>query len=189
MAKASDNQFPKLIMVEGTAPATPAAGLQELFVDSADHQWKHKDSSGAVAVLGAGGYSAYSSYTPALTAATTNPTLGTGSTVLGQYAQDNKTVTGQFTITFGTSGVAAGTGQYAISLPVTADTSITSRILGAAMIYHSSTGDLRIGAVALDTSGTVKVYYPATNGLIGAVNPWTWAASDQIFGSFTYRAA
>lgn len=48
MAKASDNVFPKLIVAEGTAPASPAAGQHKLFVDSADHKLKRVDSTGTV---------------------------------------------------------------------------------------------------------------------------------------------
>jgi hypothetical protein len=51
----SDNPFPKIIVVEGTAPASPAAGRQALFVDSADHHWKRKNSGGTVTDLETGG--------------------------------------------------------------------------------------------------------------------------------------
>lgn len=55
MAKASDNPYPSVLVVEGTAPATPAAGDQRLFVDSADHKLKRKDSSGTVTTVEGGG--------------------------------------------------------------------------------------------------------------------------------------
>jgi hypothetical protein len=48
MAKASDNVFPKLIVAEGTTPASPAAGQQKLFIDSSDHKFKRVDSAGTV---------------------------------------------------------------------------------------------------------------------------------------------
>lgn len=51
MAKASDNLFPKLLVVEGSAPASPAAGGQALFIDSADHKLKRKNSSGTVTTI------------------------------------------------------------------------------------------------------------------------------------------
>lgn len=54
--KGSDNPAPSLLIVEGAAPASPAAGDQRLFIDSADHLLKRKNSGGAVTAIG----SAYS---------------------------------------------------------------------------------------------------------------------------------
>lgn len=51
---ASDNAFPKVIIAEGSAPASPSAGQFKLYVDSADHLLKYKNSSGTVVTLGAG---------------------------------------------------------------------------------------------------------------------------------------
>lgn len=54
MTLASDNIFPKLIIVEGAAPASPSAGDFKLYVDSSDHLFKMKNSSGSVTTFGAG---------------------------------------------------------------------------------------------------------------------------------------
>ena len=51
MAKASDNEFPSLLVKEGAAPASPAAGDQRLFIDSADHILKVKNSGGTVSTV------------------------------------------------------------------------------------------------------------------------------------------
>lgn len=56
MAKASDNEFPSVLLAEGTTPATPAAGNARLFVDSADGLLKWVDDAGVV--TSAGGASA-----------------------------------------------------------------------------------------------------------------------------------
>lgn len=48
MAKASDNQFPKIILTEGPVPATPTAGDQKLYIDVADHHLKRVDENDAV---------------------------------------------------------------------------------------------------------------------------------------------
>lgn len=48
---ASDNAFPSLLITEGTAPSSPAAGKRRLYVLSADHLAYLKDSSGAVVNL------------------------------------------------------------------------------------------------------------------------------------------
>jgi hypothetical protein len=53
--RASDNPFASLLVVEGSAPGSPSAGDQRLFIDSADHVLKLKDSSGTVTPVGSGG--------------------------------------------------------------------------------------------------------------------------------------
>jgi hypothetical protein len=55
MTKVDDNLFPKLIFVEGSAPASPSSGDQTLFIDSSDHLLKRKNSSGTVTTIGASG--------------------------------------------------------------------------------------------------------------------------------------
>lgn len=56
MAKGSDNPFPSVLVIEGSAPASPAAGEQRLFIDAADHTVKRVNSAGTVtAVEGSGG--------------------------------------------------------------------------------------------------------------------------------------
>lgn len=68
MAKASDNPFPSVLLVEGGTPATPAAGQQRLFVDSTDGALKKVDDAGAVSAVGgssSGGILAYTEYNPA----------------------------------------------------------------------------------------------------------------------------
>lgn len=55
MAKASDNSFPSLLLVESAAPATPAAGNQRLFIDVADGHLKRKDDAGTVTTVEGGG--------------------------------------------------------------------------------------------------------------------------------------
>ena len=61
--KVDDNVFPKLIVAEGAAPATPSSGDQTLYLDTADHHLKRKNSAGSVVDIEAGAsgglYSAY----------------------------------------------------------------------------------------------------------------------------------
>ena len=60
-------------------------------------------------------------WTPVLSAATTNPNIGTagsGATALGRYTRNGTTVVGWGSIDAGTSGVAVGSGVYGFSLPV-----------------------------------------------------------------------
>lgn len=62
-------------------------------------------------------------YTPALSASTTPPTLGDGSSQSGAWQRNGHLITGWASIQFGTSGVSAGSGAYIVSLPFDADVS------------------------------------------------------------------
>lgn len=48
---ASDNKFPKVILTESAAPASPSAGDQKVYIDSTSHHLSRKDSSGTVVDL------------------------------------------------------------------------------------------------------------------------------------------
>lgn len=69
MAKASDNIYPLVRLAPGAAPASPAAGQQVLYLDSADsNKLKRKDSSGTVTTVeGSGGSGGLLAYTYAAT--------------------------------------------------------------------------------------------------------------------------
>src|SRR3990172_4427483 len=56
MEKASDNQFPKIVLTEkASTPSNPPAGDQKLFIDSADNKLKRVNSAGAVTIIEGGG--------------------------------------------------------------------------------------------------------------------------------------
>ena len=133
---------------------------------------------------------AWTNYTPTLTASTTNPTLGTGSSTVGRYSQVGKTVTGYGAILFGSSGAAAGNGEYLVSLPV-ARINGGEQPLGSIVLRDASAGYIAsIGTLqgrAGDASKAILVINSVA--MAGATSPWTWAASDQIWFQFTYEAA
>lgn len=135
----------------------------------------------------------WTAYTPALTAATTNPTLGSGSSQVGAYMQAGKLVIVRLRVRFGTSGTAAGTGQYFISLPVSGV--ITAPVAaGNAYLFDSSATAAATPVPYLATATTLGLLYPATwpSGaltFVGAAAPWAWAASDELNASFVYEAA
>ena len=153
-------------------------------------QWTAGTTSGQVltaATLNTIG-AAWETWTPALTASTTNPTLGTGSTATGRYGRINKTVFGNCRIFFGTSGTNAGSGFYFVSLPVTAQG--VGVVAGSGYVYDASTGLVRHVSIAIDSTSRVALYLEnQTNYAVSSTNPWTWAASDQIQFSFEYEAA
>jgi hypothetical protein len=134
------------------------------------------------------------SYTPTLKAVTTDPTLGTGSSALGYYQQVGKIVEYRFFITFGSSGVVAGSGQYYVTLPVTAATMDPQIPLGNARFFDSSTNVVLDPRVRWYSTTGCDFAWSATwpSGSASAATnslPWTWAASDFIAGQLTYEAA
>ena len=133
---------------------------------------------------------AWTGYTPTLTASTTNPTLGTGGSASGRYSQIGKIVFGYGALIFGTSGVAAGTGTYYVSLPV-ARVSNGEFPMGSIVLRDSSGGFIAsigtLQGLAGDASKAILVVDGAFAA--GAGFPWAWAASDQIWYQFTYEVA
>lgn len=137
-----------------------------------------------------------STWTPALTATTTNPTLGTGSSVSGRYFRSGNLIIGWCFVKFGTASVAAGSGQYRVSTPVTAEAGSVTRVnrVGFAGNFDSSATASHFPLVYLPTADTFGFFYPATwptgtNTIVAHNTPWTWAASDELNFFFYYEAA
>ena len=152
-------------------------------------QWTAGTTSGQVltaATLNTIG-AAWVDYTPTLTASTTSPTLGTGSSVSGRYGQVNKIVCGQGQINFGSAGVAAGSGFYFVSLPITAQSS--GKVIGQFQFYDSSAAAVYIGTLISDTTTRSLMYYNNPASVTTNAAPFVWAAGDFIRYTFQYEAA
>lgn len=138
---------------------------------------------------------AWTAWTPVLSATTTPPTLGTGSSVAGRYTQRGKTVHGWGAIAFGTSGVSAGNGTYSVAPPVVARESSAvvpnvNLIVGSAMLRDHSTGIKTLAS--LNLSGANWIFRAYDGGGTNAVDndaPWVWAAEDTLEFEFMYEAA
>lgn len=132
---------------------------------------------------------AWTSYTPTLTASTTNPTNWTQT---GYYMQAGKLVHVKGALTAGAS-MTAGSGTYRIALPVNASTTLANALCeGSFYLRDDSTGNARSDvACYVANTAYVQMLY-AAGGAPGVVSnsvPWTWAASDTIQFAFTYEAA
>jgi hypothetical protein len=128
-------------------------------------------------------------YTVALTATTTNPTLGSGGGTIGKYTLRNGIWCDvRFTIKFGASGAAAGSGQYLINLPFTSagDFTIAAPDCGAAYLRDDSVPALAQGMTFV-SPGFATLSLLANNVTLTSSAPWTWANLDSIAGSLTYR--
>lgn len=154
-------------------------------------QWTAGTTSGQVltaATLNTIG-AVWETYTPALTASTTNPNLGTTGSAVGRYARINKIVIGQATFTFNGTGIAAGSGFYFCSVPITAQNS--GAAVGVSNAIDVSTFASIQNSLVLDT--TTRVLGIGTGGasLAGSIqnSTYVWAAGDLIRFTFCYEAA
>ncbi len=132
---------------------------------------------------------AWTSYTPTLTASTTNPTNWTQT---GYYMQAGKLVVAKFVLTAGGS-MTKGSGTYRVALPVNANTAMGSLYIGTVTLRDASTGNTYYPQAAVTNTAYITLNYAATYGG-GAADvtdtaPWTWAASDTISATIVYEAA
>lgn len=130
---------------------------------------------------------AWTAYTPTLTAATTNPTLGSGATQQGTYMQIGKLVVARFILAFGSSG-SAGSGAYWVNLPVNSNGATAT--YGSGSFYRGGT----FGVVVFRPQDATKcLLLTSSNSITGYVTsgfPTGWGASgDSIDGFFMYEAA
>lgn len=127
-------------------------------------------------------------WTPDLTAFTTNPTMGTGNSRAGRYIRVGKLFICWVRIVFGSAGVAAGSGRYFVSMPggISQNSSLANNKVGQAFLYDSSGAVMAHTFVSIDFGTELFVLdYAATwpTGTITSVAhnaPWTWAANDEI---------
>ena len=133
-------------------------------------------------------------YTPALTAVTTNPTLGTGSYQDGRYQLLQKRAFVEGAIYFGSSGAAAGTGAYRISVPSAVSIKSNNAPIGYGLFYDSSAGFVFYPMQAFYISATtfsLVVASPAYTAasVLGSTIPVVPANADQIRFTLCYEVA
>lgn len=168
-------------MTLNTAPRTWVAGE---IVTAAEMNTEIRDALTGI-------QAAWTSWTPVLTAATTNPTLGSGSSQVGNYLQIGKFIIAAGRVAFGTSGVSAGSGRYSMSVPVTAATgTVLSMGVG---IYTDSSGPTTFTILPRLASSTTFFMYldNQTSGTFGVSSsaPVAPAASDSFDFLLVYQAA
>lgn len=132
---------------------------------------------------------AASSGSAALTAASVNPTLGTGGTSTNHYIQIGKLVVVWGVVIFGSSGVNPGAGEYHVALPVTAASPQGGGALGSCVLYDSSAGTFNLAVGYFSSSTVCRFAITGTNLVVTEGTPWTWAANDQINYFMAYEAA
>jgi hypothetical protein len=153
--KASENPYPSVLLDEQASDiATPASDRWVLFAKSGGIYARNAAGT-VVGPFGAtGGLGAWTDYTPALTADTTNPTLGS-STLTGRYKQlDAKTYLVKCVLTVTTGGAwNAGSGQWRFSLPA----GLTASSFSVGSVALLDNGVRRYAGSAIVESGNTYI--------------------------------
>lgn len=180
-----------------TERAIPAVGkvvyrtdLETLELCTATSPDPTEDGGGTWASLRFGG--AWTSFTPNLTAVTTDPTYGTtGHSKVGRYIElPGGLIIARYYFRFGT-GMTAGSGTYRFDKPVNAaDTDAYS--IGFGHIVDNSTGATKVVSVENLGADKVDLLFTAAatpDGIVTHNQPWVWAASDYMAFWIQYEAA
>lgn len=125
-------------------------------------------------------------WNPALTAVTTNPTLGTGSSVSGHVVQYGKTVVGWGKILFGTAGTNAGSGQYRVSSPLTIDSASHTTRDTLGVVGGLNAGGAWSGVLRYNGTATFSMVDSKSGSAVTQAIPGAWTANDEISYSFMY---
>lgn len=147
------------------------------------------DDTDEIAVYDGAAWGGYVvNYTPTWSAATTPPTLG-ATVVSGRYVRvGHKLVDFEIQIAVG-AGVAAGTGFYTFSLPVTAHADLSAHWpVGGGTFFDTSVPTVYTRRLALNSSTTVVMRDDAGTA-VGAAAPVVPASGDRYMLQGRYRAA
>ena len=138
------------------------------------------------------------SWTPGtLLGSVTNPTLGSGATATGEYLRlFGKTIVARANIQFGTSGIAAGSGDYTFPLPFAPLTSGPTTLVAIATLRASGLTGSTMGSFHLGTlsASGVQFRYPATwpsgtETRVGAAAPAAPTTSSRYEFMVIYEVA
>ncbi len=139
------------------------------------------DVEGVLAELGG----AWTSFTPTLTAATTNPS-GL-SQVAGRYKKAGRLVLVVVEILYGGSPTV-GSGEIRMALPsVTPESSWDAQFLAGGMWYDSSAPQVFSMYPRIDIANSRCVWWREGSGT--ALNATSFAANDQVHFNYYYEAA
>lgn len=176
-----------IVCTSGTRPSSPPEGMTVYETDT--DRYSCYNGTAWVTM----GQMISSQFTPTLTAATTNPQMGTGAWANAKYTLwGGKWCTYRGTLRFGTTGtITAGSGQYLISLPVATGTSVGAGVdaMGAGLVFDNSASNVTQATYYVAGTGTTTMAAFANNAQVTSSSPWVWAASDYLSWTITYETA
>lgn len=129
--------------------------------------------------------------------------IGTGGSaaLTGAFRRIGSLVFCRLYLKFGTSGQTLPTGDFTMTLPVTAITypgTATIQPFGDVIARDVSSGDSAKGAVVFASTTTIKFRFLLSSGTYVTQNassvpsgtvPFSWAVSDEIYLNFWFQAA
>jgi len=132
---------------------------------------------------------AWTAYTPAWTATTTNPTIGNG-TITGAYLQMGKTIVGMWAKVVAGSTTTFGSGFYSLSLPVAPHANWAAPLL----TRYKIGGTIFTGQVHAYSGSTANqaADVSAAGGALATVSttvPGTFASASELHMTGSYQAA
>ncbi len=141
------------------------------------------DISTELAALSGAANAEWTLYTPAWTSTGTTPAIGNG-TLAGRYINPQvNLIVAEIRLVAG-STTTFGTGDWRLSLPVSASTAEQDYGTGSAYLLDSGTTE-RCGSCRVLTATTIGIYSPT--GAVSATVPWTFANGDQVRLSISYE--
>jgi hypothetical protein len=178
VAKASDNAFPSLLLVEqASAPTTPSSGQARLYRKTDNKLYVVDDAGTETEVGGASSSGAWTTFTPTIA----QLTVGNG-TLSAAYRQDGKTVFVRICFTMGTT--SSVTGNMDFTVPVAEKSGVMQALSSSA--YDVSAGVLYGGGATVGAAAG-KIH-AAILGTFGATYPFTWANGDRFCIEGVYEA-
>jgi hypothetical protein len=175
-----------IVCTSGTRPSSPNYGMLIFETDSGRYQSYSTVYSAWVPL----GMTVTGSYTPTLTATTTNPTLGTGGLAEGRFTLFNgKWCAIRGTIKFGSSGTNAGSGQYLIALPFTANSNIANGVSTVGSGAVRSAGSIAMVQYYCSASSTTMAGITTSGNNITSGTPGAWTANDYLSFSMVMEVA
>lgn len=162
------------ILQQTAEPTSPATG--DLWIDTDEP-------------AGSGGASAWQAHTAAaLTAATTNPTLG-GGVIDARYVVNGTTVMGRVFIRFGAS-MTAGSGEYRYVLPVAPRVSAYEVPTGIGYVWIGGGSSVPFVQSVIPAGATyVRLRQDGITTAVGSASPGAFIAGGEITFDFAYEAA
>lgn len=119
---------------------------------------------------------AWTSFTPTLTATTTNPTVGNG-TLTGGYMQAGKLLVVSYSWTFGSSS-AAGSGTYSFTLPNSLTSAARKQVISGYLLDSGTAHYVAVGVVGV-SSTTFPIAVDGSSQVAHNV-PFAWATGDEL---------
>lgn len=164
-----------------SAIATPTEGMVAITTDTDELQYYNGSDWVAGVPFGA-----WTSYTPVLTASTTNPTIGS-SVWDAAYCQIGKTVHVRLKLTLG-AGFAVGSGAYIFSLPIAPKSGTECTVSG---LYTDTSLSNVYRVVGIIAGSVINRSYVAdgSSAFLSNISPVAPASSDIYRYTFSYEAA